>query len=308
MTGKVFGRWTVLDSYITTPKGEKKWLCRCRCGNEKYVLERSLKYGESLSCGCLRTENAVKSISYDLNGKVFGNLTVLRKAEDRRENGGVWWLCQCSCGKTYEVPATLLTTGRRTHCGCKTERKQKIKDISGQKFHRLTALYPTDSRDAKGSVMWHCRCDCGNELDVAYNWLMYSETKSCGCRKKEHDKMLGSYLSHVDGTSIDMLKSRKIPQNNTTGVKGVYLIRGKYVAKIVFQKKQYFLGTYDKLEEAAQARREAEALLNDTVVSFYTRWKRKAKEDPDWAIENPVRITVGRNTHQELYVECMPQI
>lgn len=100
----------------------------------------------------------------------------------------------------------------------------------------------------------------------------------------------------------------RIPQNNTTGVRGVYFIRGKYVAKIVFQKKQYFLGTYNNLEEAAQARKEAEGMLNDTVVSFYTRWKIKAEEDPDWATENPVRITVGRNTHQELYVECMPQV
>ena len=57
---------------------------------------------------------------------------------------------------------------------------------------------------------------------------------------------------------MDMLKSDKLPKNNTTGVRGVYRIRGKYVAKIVFQKKQYHLGSYDSLEEAALARREAE--------------------------------------------------
>ena len=55
-----------------------------------------------------------------------------------------------------------------------------------------------------------------------------------------------------------MLKSDKLPKNNTTGVRGVYRIWGKYVAKIVFQKKQYHLGSYDSLEEAALARREAE--------------------------------------------------
>ena len=41
----------------------------------------------------------------------------------------------------------------------------------------------------------------------------------------------------VDGTSIDAIRSKKVPKDNTTGYKGVYLIRGKYVAKIVFQKK-----------------------------------------------------------------------
>ena len=47
--GTVIGRWTVFDSYKKTFKGEKKWLCRCKCGSERYVLERSLMYGGSLS-------------------------------------------------------------------------------------------------------------------------------------------------------------------------------------------------------------------------------------------------------------------
>ena len=32
LTSQTFGRWTVLDSYEKTKKGEKKWLCRCQCG------------------------------------------------------------------------------------------------------------------------------------------------------------------------------------------------------------------------------------------------------------------------------------
>ena len=50
---------------------------------------------------------------------------------------------------------------------------------------------------------------------------------------------------------MDALKSKKVPTDNTTGYKGVYLIRGKYVAKIVFQKKQYFLGTYENIEDCS---------------------------------------------------------
>ena len=42
----------------------------------------------------------------------------------------------------------------------------RAKDLTGQRFGRLTALYPTNRRDYKGSVIWHCRCDCGNETDV----------------------------------------------------------------------------------------------------------------------------------------------
>lgn len=34
---------------------------------------------------------------------------------------------------------------------------------------------------------------------------------------------------------------------------GVYLVKGRYLAKIVFQHRQYFLGTYASVEEAAEA-------------------------------------------------------
>lgn len=308
LRGHSFGRWTVLDAYQTTPRGERKWFCRCTCGTRRYVLERSLKSGGSLSCGCLRREQVGKAIAYDFTGQRFGELTVLEKDKECHKNGGVWWLCKCSCGKEYAAPATLLATGKRTHCGCRTKKKQTICDITGQTFSRLTALYPTRERDAKGSVIWHCRCTCGNEIDVSYNNLKYCEMKSCACQKKEHDQMLRSFLTHVDGTSIEMIKSRKIPVNNTTGVKGVYLIRGKYAAKIVFQKKQYFLGTYTSLEEAAAARKAAEEHLRDVILPHYESWKVRADRDSVWASENPIRILVERNGARDLQVYCLPEL
>lgn len=213
LSGQVFGRWTVLKDYILTPRGERKWACRCVCGTERYVLERTLKSGGSLSCGCLRKEQAQKSLAHDLAGKRFGNLTVIQKIEKESTNRGLWWECKCDCGNICEVLGTLLVTGRKTHCGCKTVRNQALANIKGQVFGRLTALYPTDQRSSKGSVLWHCKCSCGRELEVSYNDLMYSNVKSCGCQKKEHDQALKEFLNHIDGTSLEMLESTKIPKN-----------------------------------------------------------------------------------------------
>ena len=187
-------------------------------------------------------------------------------------------------------------------------RGQPIKDITGQKFGRLTAEYPTDRRDSKGYVIWHCRCDCGNELDVTYNALLYSEMKSCGCRKKEHDQKLRTFLTHVDGTSLDMLKSRKLPANNSTGVKGVYRMRGKYVAKIVFQKKQHLLGAYDTLEEAAAVRKETEERLSDAVASHYDQWKKRAEADQVWAARHPVQFFAEKDQSGQLQIQCLPEL
>lgn len=301
------GRWTVLDHSEISQSGERKWLCQCSYGTVRYVLERSLRYGGSVSCGCFRGERSREELSHQLTGQRFGDLTALECVPQSTGNRGRLWKCQCSCGNTCEVLASLLATGKRTHCGCKTVRHYAFKDITGQKFHMLTALYPLEQRSSAGNLMWHCRCDCGNELDVNYNMLVYTNMRSCGCRKKEHNEELRTYLTHVDGTSIDMLKSEKLPRNNTTGVKGVYLYRGKYLAKIVFQKKQYTLGTYRTLEQAAEARHRAETVLRTQVTEFWQRWKARADLEPEWAAANPMRIHV-QHSGSEMQVELTPEI
>lgn len=180
-------------------------------------------------------------------------------------------------------------------------------DISGKKFHMITALYPTERRDRRGYVIWHCRCDCGNEIDVSYNNLVYCNKKSCGCQKKRHDQSLQKFLTHVDHTCINGIRSRKLPSDNTTGYKGVYRVRDKYLAKIVFQKKQYFLGTYDKVEDAVMARKQAEHVLFDEVTAYYDKWKKRAEKNSEWAQQNPVHIIVSKDA-AGLHVTFHPRI
>lgn len=302
--GAKIGRWTVLEK--SSNDGASRWRCRCACGVERSVADRGLRYGGSVSCGCLRRERAYEVNAHDLTGKRFGKLLVLEK-EGSGGSNGCRWKCRCDCGRELVVLGTLLMTGKKTSCGCDSIKNYAFADISGQKFNRLTALYPLEKRTVKGGLIWHCRCDCGNELDIPYNNLLYSNLKSCGCRRREHDRKLKELQEHVDGTSIHHLRSKKTPKNNTTGVKGVYLIKGKYVAKIVFQKKQYLLGAYDSLEEAAQVRREAEEVLNDRVTAFYDKWKMRADLNPEWAAENPIRIHVERGGG-DLRVELLPKL
>ena len=300
-TGDKVGRWTLIS-----PEENGRWLCRCECGTSRSVLERSLKYGASLSCGCLTRQRAGEKTRHQLLGKTFGKLTVTAPSTQKAPNGGACWVCRCECGNTCVVSGSLLVTGRRDSCGC--DAKYAYNDISGQTFHRLKAIHPLPDRDKTGSVMWLCQCECGNTAEVSYNNLMYGNTRSCGCRKKEHEQALNGFLTHVAGTSVDMLKSKKLPKNNTTGVKGVYLIKGKYVAKIVFQKKQYFLGSYDRLEDAKAARAEAEELINDEVVAYYQRWRALADADPAWGENHPMQIEVSHDAHDRLKLDFQPSL
>lgn len=288
VSGMRFGRWTALEQ-----RGER-WLCRCDCGTEREVLARSLRCGGSLSCGCLARERAAENAGHELAGRRFGRLSVIERAPAKEKRAGRWWHCRCDCGREIDLPGTLLSTGKRTSCGCDSRRGHPPVDIAGRVFHRLTAIEPLKARSSGGNVVWRCRCECGRELDVSYNDLMYSNVRSCGCRKREHNGELKDLVTRVDGTSIDHLRSRKIPADNTTGVRGVYLIKGRYVAKIVFQKKAYYLGSFDDLETAAEVRREAEESINDQVVAIYDAWKVLAAADPEWAEANPLRFDVEK--------------
>lgn len=55
-----------------------------------------------------------------------------------------------------------------------------IKDLTGQRFGRLTALSPTGERRGT-SVVWLCRCDCGRECRVPSSQMVGGRVRSCGC-------------------------------------------------------------------------------------------------------------------------------
>ena len=72
LTGRTFGRWTVL--FRATPKGKPaRWRCRCVCGVEKDVLGGHLRGGLANSCGCGERER--RSTSHVTHGQSFGNGT-----------------------------------------------------------------------------------------------------------------------------------------------------------------------------------------------------------------------------------------
>ena len=56
MTGLRFGRLVVLCEDGRTEDRKVKWKCQCDCGNIVSVSGKSLRSGNTLSCGCLRDE------------------------------------------------------------------------------------------------------------------------------------------------------------------------------------------------------------------------------------------------------------
>lgn len=84
-------------------------------------------------------------------------------------------------------------------------------DITGQRFGRLVAVKPTDKRNSNGSIVWECRCDCGNTAYMTVSALRYNSKNSplsCGC-----------------GKHINYLKRVKANKHSQSGVRGVLVHR-----------------------------------------------------------------------------------
>lgn len=63
-------------------------------------------------------------------------------------------------------------------------------DRSNERFGRLTVVQKREARRGK-DVMWVCRCDCGNTVDVSAHDLSSGHTKSCGCIRSESSRNRG---------------------------------------------------------------------------------------------------------------------
>ena len=60
-----------------------------------------------------------------------------------------------------------------------------MKNLKGQRFGRLVAKRPLNTRSTTGAVIWWCRCDCGNSTLVSSASLRSKHVRSCGCLKRE---------------------------------------------------------------------------------------------------------------------------
>lgn len=296
LIGQRFGMLTVTGDSGKRKNGCILWNCKCDCGKEIQLKRFQLISGNVQSCGCVPKQYASKRQIEDLTGRQFGELTALRP-EGKDKRGHVCWVCRCSCGKECTVQALQLKSGRCRSCGCKRhERSVNKKDITGQRFGRLVALYPVAKGDPPRMTFWHCRCDCGTELDVRTMSLVHGRTCSCGCLAQEQSAKMHEHMHYQDNTCIERLKQiHNDRQKNKTGFRGLFLTEnGKYRATITFQGVHYHLGHFSNMEDAVKARLDAEAVMHDGYIEAYDRYLEHAEKDPTWAEKNPFYYKVYR--------------
>ena len=150
LTGRKFGRLTVLERGANDNSRGTKWWCKCECGNKVLVSRHSLVLGLTKSCGCYQREKSrengkqnKKYNTYDLSGD-FGKGYTSKGEEfwfDKKDYDKIKDYCWYFDKKTGYLFAQLPDTRKRVS------------------LHRLVMGFP------KGKIVSHITHETFNRYD-----------------------------------------------------------------------------------------------------------------------------------------------
>ena len=213
----------------------------------------------------------------DLTGKVFHYLTVI-KLDDKpyRTRKGIplaKWICKCKCGSTVSVRQSHLMSGATRSCGC----FQKESKMSRTKTNRyiIHGDYATVF-DASGHEFL---IDTEDVDIVRKNYWCLGSNGYIECpklQKRIHRIIMNCpsnmVVDHISGDKSDNRKSnlricthqennfnKRNMSANKTGIIGVHKNkRGKFIVQITKSRITYHIGTFENIESATIARKNAE--------------------------------------------------
>ncbi len=242
LTGRRFGLLSVCCRISTKKNGGVVWECRCECGNHTAVLSSLLRSGNTRSCGCLLGS------PHDLTDMRFEHLLVVARAGSYSD-GSALWRCLCDCGQETVAVSSLLRKGSTKSCGCVTRARNAI-PLTGDRLRQLLIYDPA-------SGLFEC---VDGTLSSAHRLAWLYMTGAWPTGQIDHingDPRDNRWLNLRQVNQSQNNANSKLSSRNTTGHKGVTFHKKakKWMAQISYRGKPMYLGLYDTMEEAAEARR-----------------------------------------------------
>ena len=150
----------------------------------------------------------------DISGNKINMITVLYRLPDKIAPSGQhiqMWRCKCDCGKEISISRSHLNKPNLYSCGCET-----LTDLKDEIIDKITVISKIDGGTSRDDTKWHCKCACGNELDIQHKRLMtvrkailngkaYHNHIDCGCGKyiscyDQEGKKVKTYHSIAEAT------------------------------------------------------------------------------------------------------------
>ena len=244
----------------------------------------------------------------DITGMYFGYLKAIRPTGAKHRKDYVW-LFECKCGNTIELPATRVLVRNTMSCGCLkgahfkttnqyidgtslrqslTEQVESTRSISGYTgvtrkrdkwqayitykgiHYSLGSYYDVqDAVKARARAKELVMADAAGLLDF-YTELEKTFPKIPSKRTEPKKEFKGQ-----EWVVNDTPASAATRNDNTSGCTGVVLRRNRWEAKICYNGKRYFLGSYLEKDDAIAARKKAEADLAADAEQFERMYQEK---------------------------------
>lgn len=135
-----------------------------------------------------------KKMSNDIKNYIGQNINGFKVLDAKRENNRTY--LKIVCPKCGEIKWMLQNAVKRCEtCGCGQKDGKKAIDLSGQRFGKLTVIQRVENKG--NTVMWECRCDCGNTITVPSQSLRNGITISCGCEKRRTKDYTGQRFGRL---------------------------------------------------------------------------------------------------------------
>ncbi len=118
LTGKRFGRLTVMRDTGKRLRNSVVWECKCDCGMKSEVITENLKRGSTKSCGCINSKNGkrVSKLGNEhnelVNWKENTSLQLLGDKPRKDNSSGIRGVSWSSKHKKYEA---YITFQRKRH-------------------------------------------------------------------------------------------------------------------------------------------------------------------------------------------------
>ena len=209
------------------------WICECSCGNTVAVRADDLKWGIE-DCGCISDNDsyvimikksaAMKAALSDMQNEErtssINTITldeVFKKSnlfEENSEN-----VEDSKDMKDEKVGVSEMDTAVKS---------EKVDNMIGQKFGFLTVLEYVGIRS--NLKTYRCKCDCGNEVDVAGSLLRRGKKDNCGCKTGE--RMTEAYKRRKRREK-GKDNNTEVKENNTEDIEDITSTVFNYIAKSV---------------------------------------------------------------------------
>lgn len=226
-----------------------KWTIQCRCGKCFKQYAYQIFNNKTISCGCTKKPKQPKIKDY--TNLKYHKLQVIDIAYFDF-NSISHWLCLCKCGK-YCIKSQKQLSKKRSSCGCT---KSTFKNWAGTNLNRWTVLNKYKIHKYKyGSqtILWKCRCICGQERWISKETIRVGKNQGCGCHKPSKEEQKQIYKEKAKA------KYKENRKNETPEQRRVRL--SKY--------KEWYYNNQDRILTKLKEKYDTDPIYKEKIMAFF---------------------------------------